>query len=77
MLQQLLPGLRSFNELRFGHVIGIVDVLDSVPVADVAGEAWADGPWCWKLGNARAVEPFALNGQLMLFEVPDRLALIN
>src|SRR5262245_21130505 len=67
--QRLVPGLRSFDELRFGYVIGVVELIDCVAGAAVAGQLWAEGPWCWLLGSVQPIEPFVWTGQQRLFDV--------
>jgi len=58
------------GNLAFGALIGIVDLVDCVPVADVADQPFAEGPWCWILANPRPVIPAPLRGQLGLFDTP-------
>jgi len=58
------------GNLAFGALIGIVDLVDCVPVADVADQPFAEGPWCWILANPRPVIPVFLRGQLGLFDTP-------
>ncbi len=54
-----------------GAIIGQVELLDIVPAADVAGEPFAEGPWCWVLGEARRfAEPVPCLGKRRLFVVP-------
>lgn len=67
------PGCPGDDDLVFGHVIGIVDLVDCVPVADVAGEPYAEGPWCWLVADPRPIVPVRWRGQLAVFEVPDEL----
>jgi len=66
-------------ELRFGQIVGVVDVVECVPMHKVreydrAGTAWHSGPWCWVLANARrfgAGIPYL--GSQGLFNVSDEL----
>jgi hypothetical protein len=63
------------QDLAFGVLIGVVDLVDCVPSSDpsVQGNPWADGSgWCWILENPRAVEPIKWRGQQRLFNVPDQ-----
>lgn len=57
------------DQLAFGAIIGYVDVVDCVPVEDVAGDPYAFGPWCFVLANPVAIEPIPMAGKLGLFEV--------
>ena len=66
----LLPTLPPYSDLVYGAIIGVVDVVDCVPVEQVAGDPFAEGPWCWILENPRAIEPFPCRGQQNLFSVP-------
>ena len=64
------------NEFQFGALIGVVDVVDCVPLAEVADDPFASGPWCWVLASPRALaQPLPWRGRQLLFEVPDRLLL--
>ena len=64
-------GLPGRDELVYGAVIGVVDVVDVVEVDDplIDGEPFREGPWCWVLRNARAIEPIECNGKQMLWEM--------
>jgi hypothetical protein len=58
-------------DLVFGAIIGQVQLLDCVPIADVQDQRFAEGPWCWVLGNARALPaPVPYTGCIYLFDVP-------
>ncbi len=69
----LLPGLPPAEELPFGALVGVVEVVDCVPLAEVEGDPFAVGPWCWVLSGARQCRPVPFMGQVSLFSVPDRL----
>ncbi len=66
-------------ELRFGQIVGVVDVVACVTMQHVrehdrTGTAWHSGPWCWVLANARRFSvgiPYL--GSQGLFNVPDGL----
>jgi hypothetical protein len=66
----LLPGLPPWEQLAFGALIGIVDVVDCVPLAEVKDDPFAVGPWCWVLTNPRPIKPTPFKGQVCLFPVP-------
>jgi hypothetical protein len=52
----------------FGAIIGICEIVDCVRVEDVAGERFAEGPWCWLLAGARLFdEPIPCPGRLSLW----------
>jgi hypothetical protein len=51
----LLPGLPPAEELHFGVLVGVVEVVDCVPVGEVEGDPFAVGPWCWVLRNPRPI----------------------
>ena len=57
------------DALVFGAIIGQVDLVDCVPLAELSEpSAWATGPWCWILANPRAIKPQAASGKLGLWE---------
>jgi hypothetical protein len=58
------------EHLAFGALIGVVEVVDCVPLAQVEGDEWAEGPHCLILRNPRPIAPIAWKGSLGLFEVP-------
>jgi hypothetical protein len=41
-----------------------------VPVAEVEGDSFAVGPWCWLLARARRIWPVPFKGPVSLFDVP-------
>lgn len=63
-------GLDDDDKLAFGAIIGIVDLVDCVELANVGPEHddYATGPWCWILANPRPVEVTACKGALGLWE---------
>jgi hypothetical protein len=69
----LLPGLPLWDELDYGALVGVVGVVDCVPVAEVEGQPFAVGPWCWILAHARPIRPVPYRGQVSFFDVPPRL----
>jgi hypothetical protein len=69
----LLPGLPPAEELDFGALIGVVEVVDCVPLAGVEGDPFANGPWCWLLARARQIRPVPCKGQVSFFNIPDGL----
>ena len=74
----LLPGLPPVEQLVFGALVGVVEVLDCVPVAEVEGDAFAVGPWCWLLAEANALSvPIPYRGRVQLFDVEMALLIKN
>jgi len=66
-----LPGQPAAKDLAFQAIVGIVNLVDCVPVAQVAGQPHAEGPWCWVLADpVKFAQPIPYRGQLNLFEVP-------
>jgi hypothetical protein len=54
-------------------IVRLIDVREMRPEDTVpAGVPYQDGLWAWLLEEARAIEPFAVRGQLRLFEVDNR-----
>lgn len=77
-LERLAP-LEPFESLRFGSLLGVVEVVDwvrySMNLADLEDDPFASGPWCAKLVGARmAVYPKPWRGQQGLFEIPWELS---
>ena len=71
---ECIDGAPSADRLDFGAIIGVVDVVDCVPVEQVdRNNEWADGPWCLILKNPRAIVPTPFKGMLSLFNVPAEL----
>jgi hypothetical protein len=60
------------DQLEFGCLIGLVDLVDCVPVEQVRGEPFAEGPQCLILKNPRPF-PKAIRwrGGQALFNVPE------
>jgi hypothetical protein len=53
-----------------GAIIGVVDLVDCLPLAKVEDQPWADGPWCFLLANPRPITPFPCRGALSLWLPP-------
>jgi hypothetical protein len=70
---RLMPELPPLEDIPFGMILGIVDVIDCVPFEEVVGDPFAEGPWCWITENPRPIEPVPFRGALSLFDVPDDL----
>lgn len=44
-------------------ILGTVHLTDCVPLSQVAGQPFAEGPWCWLLDDVRALaEPIPSHG---------------
>jgi hypothetical protein len=69
----LLPGLPPVEQLDFGALVGVVEVVGCVPLAEVQGDPVANGPWCWLLAGARRIRPVPFKGQVGLFNVLDEV----
>jgi hypothetical protein len=67
---RLLPGLPPWDQLVYGALVGMVDVIDCVPLAQMRGDPFAVGPWCWLLANPRPIRPVLFKGKASLFRVP-------
>ena len=70
---RLLPGLPPWDQLDYGALVGVVELADCVPLAEVARDPFALGPWCWVLRSPRAIRPVPWKGRVSFFEAPDRL----
>ena len=57
------------SALITGAIIGIVDLVDCLPLAAVdPAELEAHGPWCWILRHPRRITPIFCRGSLSFFE---------
>jgi len=67
-----LDVLPPAHEFVYGALIGTVNLIDCVPLTEVADDPFACGEWCWKLDDPQAFEkPIPFRGSLSLFHVPD------
>lgn len=69
----LTPEAPPDVSLVFGSAVCVVRLADIVPLAEVEGERFASGPWCWLLEDPRPIEPIPAAGRLRFFDIPDRL----
>ena len=62
----------SAMEFSYGSLIGIVDLVDVVPLSqELETNPWAWGPYCWRLANPRPFrEPIPAKGKLRLYTLP-------
>jgi hypothetical protein len=60
----------GFDTLPRGAIIGSVEIIDCKPLSEVANEPYAEGPWCWILADARAIDPVPCKGMLSFWQVP-------
>ena len=68
------------ESVAFGAILGIVDVVDCVPIEDwrarCPGDPFAKGPCCWVLRNPRRLKkPVIYTGQRRMFDLPAGLRL--
>jgi ASCH domain len=64
-----------FDDLDFGCIVGVCTLTNCVPAAQVRGEPFAEGPWCWLLDDVQALKPAPCKGQLGIFAAPDNMIL--
>jgi hypothetical protein len=64
------PGEPEPKSLVFGAIIGVVELVDCVPLERVEGQPFAEGPWCWLLDKPRAITPFPCSGLMGLWNPP-------
>lgn len=59
------------DELAFGAIIAVAELVDCVPVEDLSaelrGHPFASGPWCWVLTNAKRIEPIRCKGAQLVW----------
>ena len=62
----------SAMEFSYGSLIGIVDLVDVVPLSqELETNPWAWGPYCWRVANPRPFrEPIPAKGKLRLYTLP-------
>jgi hypothetical protein len=72
-LRSVLPdGTPVPDDLVFGCLVGVVDVLDCVPLAWCPAGPYREGPWCWLLARPRALPtPIPFRGAQRLFDVSE------
>jgi ASCH domain-containing protein len=64
-------GLPSYDKLTYGAIVGVAELVDCVPVEQVAGQPFAEGPYCWLMVNARPLAvPYPCRGALSLWSPP-------
>jgi hypothetical protein len=58
----------DLSELVYGAILGSVEVVDCVPLADAPDTPFTNGPWCWVLANPRPfTDPIPHVGQVGLW----------
>lgn len=65
-----LPECPPRGSLVFGALIGLLDLIDCKPYAEVADQPFTFGPECWVTDNPRQFEPVPWPGKTRLFPVP-------
>jgi len=66
--------LPKWEELAVGALVGVVELVDCLPVSQVEQNPWVEGPVCWVLMNPRKCESHVVyRGAQGLFEVPDSI----
>ena len=69
-----LPELPPYCTLPFGCLIGQVELVDCLPLEQVNGQPFAEGPFCWILASPKALpEPIPYRGHQQIFNVPDEV----
>ena len=76
-----LDDLRSLGylcyeeDLRFGEILGVVDLVACHKRADMhTDDPFAEGPFCWEVLRPRKLfEPIPYRGRQGLFQIPDEL----
>lgn len=65
--------LAPFDELPFGQIIGVVELVDVQPMSpELELNPWATGPYCWVLRRPMKLkEPMPYSGQQGLFNLTD------
>ena len=64
----------KWQEMVVGAIVGVVELVDCLPVSGVEPSTWVEGPVCWVLANPRAfTDPALYRGAQGLFELPDSI----
>jgi len=58
------------EQLVFGAIIGLCDLIDCLPAESVPANPFKIGPCCWILANVRPVKPYYCRGQQLLWMPP-------
>ena len=61
------------DALVFGAIVGLVDLVDSLPVEQAPSGPFRAGPMCWLLRHSRQIAPVPCKGQLGLFTLRDEV----
>lgn len=69
------PGEPDPDSLGFQVIVGQVKLLDCVPFAEAVGRPFAEGPWCWLLGDPQLLPPIPWKGQQGLRDATPALML--
>jgi hypothetical protein len=73
----LMARVTDPTALAFGAIVAVVDLVDCVPLDEVASEPYAVGPWCWLLADPEPITPpVPARGMQRLFDVPDCEAIL-
>ena len=73
LFDALMPGRPPVDQLTFGAIIGLVDLIDIRPASECPPDPFVEGPFCWIVENPRPIEPELFAGRLGLFEIPEHL----
>lgn len=61
------------DDLVYGALIAIVRLTECRHVLEIAGQPFAEGPYCWMLKDHRAIEPLRMAGSQGLFDVSQKV----
>lgn len=62
------------SERPRGVLLGIVNLIGCKPIAEVQGQRWATGPWCWRVKPVLKFEtPIPFKGKQGFFNVPNSI----
>lgn len=67
------PGWRDVERPR-GALLGIIEIIDCKPYAEVGWEEWTAGPWCWRVRPVLKFRtPIPFKGKQGFFNVPNSI----
>lgn len=76
--QGFIPPTKSELEQLRGKIIGIVDLVDCLPVAECGSDPWAFGPYCLQVSNPRPIKtPIRCKGALGIWRLASQFSAIR
>jgi len=75
--ETLNDGTATPPDLTFGAFLGVVELVDCVPVNEAPADPFAEGPYCWLLEDPKPLpKPLPWRGAQLLWKAPEQIATI-